>query len=68
MIVHFIANFPYKLHDLEVKADFRNLLMSKKIDEYDNEKFENTDKNKERRTIMTISGNSAISECILNEK
>ena len=65
MLIHFVANFPHELFDLELKLNMNKLLETKlKKKKILFEKHGTED----RKTIMTVTGHSALAVCMLDEK
>ena len=63
MIIHFIANFPHDLFELDLKFNLDLLYERKKKDGRIN-----ITNNGQGELIKTVTGHSALLVCILNEK
>ena len=76
MIIHFIANFPHDLFDLELKLDMSTLfdrkMKAERIKfqeiEYKDIKGKYNIKGYSFKTILTVTGHSALNVCMLDEK
>ena len=64
MIIHFIANFPHDLFELKFKFNM-NMLFEKKMRDDGRVKFVKHEDG--TKTILTVTGHSALLVCMLNE-